>query len=266
MAPRAPRRPACARRSTRLTESVVRALLRSRPGGGTFHIEDVQDQVELGLMRGGHHEVARAYVLYRERRTQERARQVQVAASPPGRPTARDRPRPAGAAGHGRAEGAGRVGLRRPGCRRAAEPILAETRRNLYDGVPIDEVYKAAILAARTLIEKDPAYTRATARLLLHTIRREILGGEVTQAQMAERYAEYFPQFIKKGVRGRTAGREAAAVRPGPLGAALRRRAATCSSTTWACRPCTTATSCTSTSSASRCRRPSSCAWPWAWR
>ena len=58
-----------------LTEAVVRALLRSRPGGGTFHIEDVQDQVELGLMRGGHHEVARAYVLYRERRAQERARQ-----------------------------------------------------------------------------------------------------------------------------------------------------------------------------------------------
>ena len=59
-----------------LTESVVRALLRSRPGGGTFHIEDVQDQVELGLMRGGHHEVARAYVLYRERRAQERAKQA----------------------------------------------------------------------------------------------------------------------------------------------------------------------------------------------
>jgi ribonucleoside-diphosphate reductase alpha chain len=51
-----------------LTQQVVRALLRSRPGGGTFHIEDVQDQVELGLMRGEHLEVARAYVLYRERR------------------------------------------------------------------------------------------------------------------------------------------------------------------------------------------------------
>src|SRR6187399_2708757 len=62
-----------------LTESVVRALLRSRPGGGTFHIEDVQDQVELGLMRGGHHEVARAYVLYRERRSQERSKQGVVA-------------------------------------------------------------------------------------------------------------------------------------------------------------------------------------------
>ena len=58
-----------------LTRGVVRALMRSRPGGGTFHIEDVQDQVELGLMRGGHHEVARAYVLYRERRAQERAKQ-----------------------------------------------------------------------------------------------------------------------------------------------------------------------------------------------
>src|SRR6188768_159710 len=56
-----------------LTQAVIRAMVRSRPGGGTFHIEDVQDQVELGLMRGGHHEIARAYVLYREKRSQERA-------------------------------------------------------------------------------------------------------------------------------------------------------------------------------------------------
>src|SRR5512133_1191366 len=63
-----------------LTQGVIHALVRSRPAGGTFHIEDVQDQVELGLMRGGHHEVARAYVLYRERRAQERARQVQKSA------------------------------------------------------------------------------------------------------------------------------------------------------------------------------------------
>jgi ribonucleoside-diphosphate reductase alpha chain len=67
----------------RLTESVVRALLRSRPGGGTFHIEDVQDHVELGLMRSGHHEVARAYVLYRERRSQERSRQGAPASAKP---------------------------------------------------------------------------------------------------------------------------------------------------------------------------------------
>ncbi len=183
----------------RLTEGVVRALLRSRPGGGTFHIEDVQDHVELALMRGGHHEVARAYVLYRERRSQERARQavpVQTRASElfvldAGRRV----PLNQGALRElveGACEGLG-------GDVRA-EPILAETRRNLYDGVPIEEVHKAAILAARTLIEKDPAYTRATARLLLHTIRREILGEEVTQAQMAARYAEYFPRFIKNGV------------------------------------------------------------------
>ena len=182
-----------------LTESVVRALLRSRPGGGTFHIEDVQDHVELGLMRSGHHEVARAYVLYRERRSQERARQVS--------------PAPVRLTELHVIEGGQRVPLDMDALRALvesacaglgadvkAEPILAETRRNLYDGVPIDEVYKAAILAARTLIEKEPGYTRATARLLLHTIRREILGGEVTHAQMSERYAEYFPQYIKKGV------------------------------------------------------------------
>jgi ribonucleoside-diphosphate reductase alpha chain len=182
-----------------LTETVVRALLRSRPGGGTFHIEDIQDQVELGLMRGGHHEVARAYVLYRERRARERAKQAAAAqpSDPPlhvtdgGRRVALDLPKLQGlieAACEGLGEDV------------KADPIMAETRRNLYDGVPIDEVHKAAILAARTLIEKEPAYTRATARLLLHTIRKEILGQEFTQAEMSERYAEYFAQFIQRGV------------------------------------------------------------------
>ncbi|MFO1339743.1 MAG: ribonucleoside-diphosphate reductase subunit alpha [Burkholderiaceae bacterium] len=183
-----------------LTETVVRALLRSRPGGGTFHIEDVQDQVELGLMRSGHHEVARAYVLYRERRAQERARQATAAPAAPAHVLSV-------------IDGGVRVPLDEARLQALVEsacaglgedvrpePILAETRRNLYDGVPIDEVYKAAILAARTLIEQDPAYTRATARLLLHTIRREIIGGEVMQSEMATRYAEYFPKFIKKGV------------------------------------------------------------------
>ena len=183
-----------------LTETVVRALLRSRPGGGTFHIEDVQDHVELGLMRGGHHEVARAYVLYRERRSQERLRQGEapVAQTPELHMV----------------DGGQRVPLDMNALRAliesaceglgdgvSAEPIVAETRRNLYDGVPVEEVHKAAILAARTLIEKDPSYTRATARLLLHTIRKEILGEEVPQAQMGERYAEYFPRFIKQGVK-----------------------------------------------------------------
>ena len=56
-----------------------------------------------------------------------------------------------------------------------ADPIVAETMRNLYDGVPIDEVYKASILAARTMIEKEPDYTYATARLLMHTIAKEVL-------------------------------------------------------------------------------------------
>ena len=182
-----------------LTESVVRALLRSRPGGGTFHIEDVQDHVELGLMRGGHHEVARAYVLYRERRAQERAKQGEAPAAPASTLQVTDGGQrvPLDMGKLAALIDSACAGL---GAEVQAAPILAETQRNLYDGVPIDEVYKAAILAARTLIEKDPAYTRATARLLLHTIRKEILGEEVSQEQMGTRYADYFPQFIKTGI------------------------------------------------------------------
>jgi ribonucleoside-diphosphate reductase alpha chain len=183
-----------------LTEMVVRGLLRSRPSGGTFHIEDIQDQVELSLMRGGHHEIARAYVLYRERRSQERAKQAdaQQAVTPPTL-TVIDRGQrvPLDLA---RLQGLIVEACSGLGDDVKAAPILVETQRNLYDGVSIDEVYKAAILAARTRIEHDPAYTSATARLLQHTIRREILGEEVTHAEMATRYAEYFPTFIKKGV------------------------------------------------------------------
>src|SRR5918911_61700 len=55
-----------------LTEAAVGALVRRQPQGGTFHIEDIQDQVELALMRSGEHDVARAYVLYREERAKVR--------------------------------------------------------------------------------------------------------------------------------------------------------------------------------------------------
>lgn len=184
-----------------LTQSVVRALMRSRPGGGTFHIEDVQDNVELSLMRGGHHEVARAYVLYRERRTQERAHLQHDRQPAPSTPVLH-------VIDNGQRvplDEARLLGLIDSACANLgadvhAAPIVAETLRNLYDGVPMDEVYKASILAARTLIEKDPDYTYATARLLLHTIVREVLGQDVVPADMGPAYAAYFPQFIQKGV------------------------------------------------------------------
>ena len=182
-----------------LTQGVIRALVRSRPGGGTFHIEDVQDHVELGLMRGGHHEVARAYVLYRERHSQERAKQsVEQAPAAPvlhvldaGQRVPLDTARLQQLIEQACANLGGEV---------TAAPIVAETMRNLYDGVPMEEVYKAAILAARTLIETDPDYTYATARLLLHTIAKEVLGKDVTQAELAQEYVNYFPGYIQKGV------------------------------------------------------------------
>ena len=182
-----------------LTQAVARALMRSRPGGGTFHIEDVQDQAELGLMRGGHHEIARAYVLYREKRTQERARQPQPAVSAAPVLHVVDRGQKVALDIHN-LEAIIEASCANLGADIRPEPIVSETMRNLYDGVPIDEVYKASILAARTLIEKNPDYTYATARLLMHTIRREVLGEEVRHEDMAGRYVSYFPQFIAKGV------------------------------------------------------------------
>ena len=181
----------------------------------------MQDHVELGLMRGGHHEVARAYVLYRERRSQERAKQGKpvVAAEPMLTVLDRGQRVPLDLAHLQTLFESACEGL---GADVKADPIMAETKRNLYDGVPIDEVHKASILAARTLIEKDPGYTRATARLLLHTIRREILGEELLHAQMHTRYAEYFPTFIKKGIAAELLDEKLGQYDLARLGAALK--------------------------------------------
>src|SRR5882672_5185492 len=183
-----------------LTTAVVGALARRQPTGGTYHIEDIQDQVELALMRSGAHEVARAYVLYREKRAEARAQEAAHKKKPaqPQLSVVED-------------------GVRRPldmarlneliasACESLGEGvdpglILGETLKNLYDGVPADEVRKSAVLSARALIEKDPAYSYVSARLLLHTIRREVLGADVLHSEMGKRYSEYFPQFVKRGI------------------------------------------------------------------
>lgn len=182
----------------RLTGAVVAALMRRRPSGGTFHIEDVQDQVELSLMRDGAHDVARAYVLYRERRSQERTRMAPAPAAPAVITVSVD----------GRAEPLDEAGLRTTIAAACAgleefvapEDVLSATLKNLYDGVPIEEVQRSAILAARSLIETDPAYSEVSARLLLHVIRREVLGVEVAQQDMARHYREYLPRGLRLGV------------------------------------------------------------------
>ena len=184
-----------------LTTNVVSALVRRQPTGGTFHIEDIQDQVELALMRSGEHDVARAYVLYRAKRMEERAQQgaatkTEVAA-PQLHVTEDGRSRPLDIAEVRALIDAACVGL---DGHVDGQAILAETVKNLYDGVPVEELYKSAILAARALMEKDPAYSQVTSRLLMHTIRKEVFGKEVAQADAPAEYLEYFPQYVKKGI------------------------------------------------------------------
>jgi ribonucleoside-diphosphate reductase alpha chain len=188
-----------------LTDSVVNALLRRQPQGGTFHIEDIQDQVELALMRASQHDVARSYVLYREERSRARAQEKTARVADAGAATGpvlnvveNGQRRPLDLAALDRLLASACAGLE-PGATPAA--IRESTLRDLYDGVPMDEVRKSMVLAARALIEKDPAYSYATARLLLHTIRLEVLGEEVLQVEMEARYASYFPEFIARGIK-----------------------------------------------------------------
>ena len=183
-----------------LTEAAVSAVVRRQPHGGTLHIEDIQDQVELCLMRSGAHDVARSYVLYREDRARERAKtkkehesvaQHALNVKDNGVSRALDVDRlaaiiQASCAGLGDAVDAAQ--------------ILKFTLKDLYDGVSVEEVRKCTILSARSLLEQDPAYGFVTARLLLNNIYCEVLGHEVDHAEIMAHYAAYFPSFIQRGI------------------------------------------------------------------
>lgn len=185
----------------KLTANVVEILTHRQPQGGTLRIEAIQDQVELALMRSGEHEVARGYVLYREARSRER-QQVSgdrgALVTPELRMKLTD----------GRMTVVDYVRLRTVieeacaglGDQVSVQNIYEGTVSNLYDGVPEEEVYTSAIMSARTLIERDPAYSFATARLLCDQIRREVMGEPLTHAQMSGRYQDYLTEYVKTGV------------------------------------------------------------------
>jgi ribonucleoside-diphosphate reductase alpha chain len=191
----------------KLTEHVIATFKRRMPSGGTIHIEDIQDQVELALMRAGEHRIARDYVIYREARARDRA--AKAALSPESQ---------AAASGinvvmpNGSRE---RLDIERvrtivsEACADLVDvsesAIIDEALRNLYDGVTAEEVSTSLVITARTMIEQDPNYSYVAARLLLDNLRAESLdylgvAKSATQEDMQALYSDALSAFINQGV------------------------------------------------------------------
>lgn len=194
-----------------LAGQVSSIFMRRLPSGGTIHIEDVQDQVELALMRSGEHKVARTYVLYREERA--RAREGEGVNPTTEKPIAITVVRRDG----------DRVALDMDRIRTLvteacegledvdADRILTESLSNMYDGISEVDVATSLLITARTLVEEEPNYTFVTARLLLDQLRTETLefldvrsqGQEdyqATHSQMLDTYGKAFQAFIHRGI------------------------------------------------------------------
>jgi ribonucleoside-diphosphate reductase alpha chain len=177
---------------------------RRMPSGGSIHIEEIQDQVELALMRTGEHKVARAYVLYRaeharlreQQRSQEQAPESAIQVTyPDGTQGPLDTQRLRTVIDEACA---GLEGV-------SADAIYQETLKNLYPGVKLEDVRTSAVMTARTMVEQDPNYTYVTARLLLDTLRSEALTflgvtDSATQSEMNYRYPSVLKPYIEKGV------------------------------------------------------------------
>ncbi|QQD20042.1 ribonucleoside-diphosphate reductase subunit alpha [Spongiibacter nanhainus] len=209
-----------------LTDQVTATFKRRMPSGGTIHIEEIQDQVELALMRSGEHKIARSYVLYRAARAEERA-----ARTPEGEkthPSIRVR----------KADGSetpldlGRLEfIINEACEGladvSAEAVLEEALKNLYDGVHETEVNTSLVITARAMVEKEHNYSLVTARLLLDKLRAEALNflgvaESATQHDMTVYYPKALPVYIEKGIELELISPELRDFNLAELGAALK--------------------------------------------
>ena len=187
---------------SKLTEQIVGTLKGRLPEGGVLHIEHIQDQVEIALMRAGEYDVARKFVLYREKRANERHQKEASEKSTKGEArisyTKKDGTKAT-------LQEAVLEQIVSDACTGFGEEVSYKTilegaLGGLYDGVSEAELWRAIIFSSRALIEKEPNYSYVTARLLLHTVRNEVIGEELSVEEMNNRYGEYFKTYIKKGI------------------------------------------------------------------
>jgi len=188
-----------------LTKNVVDVFKRRMPSGGTLHIEEIQDQVELQLMRSEELDVAKSYILYRAGRTQERKKEkidIDIPDVPSINITKTD-----GSVVPLDVEKV--AGLISDACDGLAEvsvkEVLDEALKNLYDGVSISDMRTSLVMSARTKVEKEPNYSFVTARILMDQIRNEALGflgvsEESTYHEMEKHYPAAFKAYIDKGI------------------------------------------------------------------
>jgi len=187
-----------------LASEITKIFIRRMPSGGTIHIEDIQDQVELALMRTGEHKIARSYVIYRadHARLREQKQEEKQHEHPEITVTFED--------GHqGPLDTERLLTIIKEACEGlsdvSADAIYNETLKNLYPGVKIDDVRTSLVMTARTLVEQDPNYSYVTARLLMDSLRSEALNfleitDAATQSEMHYRYAATLKPYIEKGV------------------------------------------------------------------
>ena len=188
-----------------ISSGIIEVFERRMPSGGTLHIEEIQDQVELQLMRSEELEVARSYILYRAGRTQERkkvAPEIDIPNKPKINITKTDGTLvpldvdKVAALINDACDGLEEVSM---------NVILEEALKNLYDGVSLADMRTSLVMSARTKVEQEPNYSFVTARILMDQLRSEALGflgvaKESTYDQMEEFYPKAFLAYIDKGI------------------------------------------------------------------
>ena len=167
----------------------------------TPSVEHVQDRVEMALMREGYLEVAKHYIVYRYEHTKIREEAKQEIL---------EKIEESGlkiTTGDGRLEPYSESAMRKTvekyldaGSGVDVDAILAQLKYELYEGISVADIQRALIMVVRSMIERDPAYSKLAAKLLLNRMYGEVFGKDFDPKNPAEAQARVFARNIKSAV------------------------------------------------------------------
>jgi ribonucleoside-diphosphate reductase alpha chain len=196
-----------------LTNKVVARAKQLSREGTELHVELIQDEVERQMMAEGYYQVAKDFIIYRAQRAAQRLLEAEQPAAQ--KIEAREVVAPiaegqtfkiTGLKGEvlkiTEGELRSRIQYACTGLKKlvSSEEILQESIKNFYEGIKVEEIDQANIMAARSKIEKDPAYSFVAARLLLDIIYRETMNVNGYSKDLDKSHQEYFKACLKKGV------------------------------------------------------------------
>ncbi|MEK9160822.1 MAG: ribonucleoside-diphosphate reductase subunit alpha [Patescibacteria group bacterium] len=164
-------------------------------------VEQIQDIVEMTIMNEGYHNVAKHYIVYRYEHTKIREEKKQEVLEKIEEQELNVTKRDGSVVAYDEAQIRIALAKHIEGIKGIdgevdTEKIISQLKFELYENISTKEIQRALIMVVRSMIERDPAYSKLACRLLLERMYGEVFGA-YDERTIAAKHVEIFKRNIK---------------------------------------------------------------------